>query len=134
MFYLHQCLSVCPHKKQILWNLNNNNTKYPGTWYLCPVIPCQQCGGYIQTVSVRVCPSIFQSVRPKRKSSHSHNFSPILTKFIQHFFYTACLYRWKHLKYALSWKMAKMLPWQPFLFSSLNAYLLMFVPYFKAWR
>ena len=24
------------------------------------------------------------SVRPKRKSSHSHNFSPIITKFLQH--------------------------------------------------
>ena len=44
----------------------------------------------IETVSVcpsfrpSVCHSVHPSVSPKRKSSHSHNFSPILPKFIQH--------------------------------------------------
>ena len=45
------------------------------------------CNIYLkQSASIHpsVIPSVRPSVRPKRKSSHSHNFSPILTKFLHH--------------------------------------------------
>ena len=48
--------------------------------------PSTTLKGDIETVSVH------PSVRPKRKSSHSHNFSPILTKFLHHVHITKTFY------------------------------------------
>ena len=77
--------------------------------------------GDIETVSVR------PSFRSKRKSSYSDNFSPILTKFLQHVYVAEKFYNMQFLK-----KFYKLLPWQPFFFLSFNAYLSMFFPYMKA--
>ena len=104
------------HRHPSSWDFQT----YEPTYYP----PSTTLKGDIETVSVRL--SVFPSVRPKRKSSHSHNVSPILTKFLQHLYITENFYTMYFHK-----KWQKLLP-QPFFFLSFNTYLPMFVPYMNA--
>ena len=89
------------------------------------IIPVNNVEGDIETVSVRhsICLS------DKRKSSHSHNFSPILTKFLQHVYINE--------KFICSFikKVAKIVAMATIFFLSFDAsYLPIFLPYIRAWR
>ena len=74
-------------------------------------------GGYKNSPRPSVIPSVHLSVQ----SSHSRNFLPIITKFLQHVYITEKLYKMQFHK-----KVAK--------FFNFNAYLPMFLPHMKAWR